>query len=435
MEQPRTRRERREMERARAEAEQARQASQPDATVQMPAQNSTPTHDQETQVHQPAFPQAGGSQRAPHESQPAPESDQPTEQFAPVTLPQTAYQAPAASRPFIRPAERSATSGTPTNQYGVQSQPFHGVPQEAPYAGPAGATSGGEYTVQTAVQPRVQDEPLPTRAQKRAQDQAEERAENSAETRAQHRKQKPERQPLGVVRGTIRTFGELCITAGLIMILFVVWQLWWTDIEANRDNENLASTLVTQWKDNPRDKLPDDPDTPVVAQTPEENKAFGIMYVPRFGDDYYRTIAEGVQLEPVLNRMGMGHYPSTARPGEVGNFAMAGHRVTYGKPLNLIAEMRPGDPVVIQTQEGFYTYTMRNFEIILPDATEVLAPVPAFPEYKGKERLMTLTACNPMFSARERYVIYAELTEWRPASEGPPDAIKDSAAFKKAGGQ
>ena len=404
MEQPRTRRERREMERARAEAEQARQASQPDATVQMPAQNSTPTHDQETQVHQPAFAQAGGSQRVPHESQPAPESDQPTEQFAPVTLPQTAYQAPAASRPFIRPAERSATSG-------------------------------GEYTAQTAVQPRVQDEPLPTRAQKRAQDQAEERAENSAETRAQHRKQKPERQPLGVVRGTIRTFGELCITAGLIMILFVVWQLWWTDIEANRDNENLASTLVTQWKDNPRDKLPDDPDTPVVAQTPEENKAFGIMYVPRFGDDYYRTIAEGVQLEPVLNRMGMGHYPSTARPGEVGNFAMAGHRVTYGKPLNLIAEMRPGDPVVIQTQEGFYTYTMRNFEIILPDAAEVLAPVPAFPEYKGKERLMTLTACNPMFSARERYVIYAELTEWRPASQGPPDAIKDSEAFKKAGGQ
>ena len=377
MEQPRTRRERREMERARAEAEQARQASHSDATAQMPVYDSaTPTH------------------------------DQPTEQFTPVTLPQTAYQAPAASRPFIRPAERGGTSG---------AEP--------------GGTSGAEPMAQTAVQPRVQDQPLPTRAEKRAQEQAETRAQKRTQN------QKPERQPLGVVRGTIRTFGELCITAGLIMILFVVWQLWWTDIEANRDNENLASTLVTQWKDNPRDKTPEDPDTPVVAQTPEENKAFGIMYVPRFGDDYYRTIAEGVQLEPVLNRMGMGHYPSSARPGEVGNFAMAGHRVTYGKPLNLIAEMRPGDPVVIQTQEGFYTYTMRNFEIILPDQTEVLAPVPAFPDYKGKERLMTLTACNPMFSARERYVIYAELTEWRPAADGPPDVIKDSAAFKKAGGQ
>lgn len=402
MEQPRTRRERREMERARAEAEQARQAAQPAS--------------------------GGATGAGVAGAGPAPESGQPTEQFSPVTLPQTAYQAPAASRPFIRPAEPSGTSATAYNSYstqpGAQHNPQPGAHEEIDHTQPFQAVQG---CPEDHAQARPQDEPLPTRAQKRAQDQV---------AHAQHRKnQKPERRPLGVVRGTIRTFGELCITAGLIMILFVVWQLWWTDIEANRDNENLASNLVTQWKDNPRDKTPEDPDTPVIAQTPEENQAFGIMYVPRFGDDYYRTIAEGVQLEPVLNRMGMGHYPSSARPGEVGNFAMAGHRVTYGKPLNLIAEMRPGDPVVIQTQEGFYTYTMRNFDIILPDQTEVLAPVPGFPEYKGKERLMTLTACNPMFSARERYVIYAELTEWRPASEGPPDAIKDSAAFKKAGGQ
>lgn len=399
MEQPRTRRERREMERARAEAEQARQAAQP------------------------ASGQSGAGGAGAGGAGPAPESDQPTEQFSPVTFPQTAYQAPAASRPFIRPAEPGATSAA-TNSYNAQPGAQPGAHEDIDQTQPFQAV---QARAQDHTQTRSQDEPLPTRAQKRAQNQA---------AHAQHRRnQKPERQPLGVVRGTIRTFGELCITAGLIMILFVVWQLWWTDIEANRDNENLASNLVTQWKDNPRDKTPDDPDTPVIAQTPEENQAFGIMYVPRFGDDYYRTIAEGVQLEPVLNRMGMGHYPSSARPGEVGNFAMAGHRVTYGKPLNLIAEMRPGDPVVIQTQEGFYTYTMRNFDIILPDQTEVLAPVPGFPEYKGKERLMTLTACNPMFSARERYVIYAELTEWRPASEGPPDAIKDSAAFKKAGGQ
>ncbi|MDK8346733.1 class E sortase [Brevibacterium sp. UMB1308A] len=407
MEQPRTRRERREMERARAEAEQARQATQP-------ASGGT------------SGAEAGGV------GGPAPESDQPTQQFSPVTFPQTAYQAPAASRPFIRPAEPNATSAAANNSYNAQPGAQHnsqpgaqpGIQGDIDQTQPFQAV---QARPQDQAGQRPQDEPLPTRAQKRAQDQA---------AHAQHRRnQKPERQPLGVVRGTIRTFGELCITAGLIMILFVVWQLWWTDIEANRDNENLASNLVTQWKDNPRDKTPDDPDTPVIAKTPEENQAFGIMYVPRFGDDYYRTIAEGVQLEPVLNRMGMGHYPSSARPGEVGNFAMAGHRVTYGKPLNLIAEMRPGDPVVIQTQEGFYTYTMRNFDIILPDQTEVLAPVPGFPEYKGKERLMTLTACNPMFSARERYVIYAELTEWRPASEGPPDAIKDSAAFKKAGGQ
>ena len=149
------------------------------------------------------------------------------------------------------------------------------------------------------------------------------------------------------------------------------------------------------------------------------------------GDDYYRTLAEGVDLEPVLNRMGVGRYPNSAMPGEVGNFSVAGHRVTYGKPFNQIAKLQPGDEIVVQTKDGFYTYTFRNFDIILPDAVEVLAPVPDQPEYKGKDRILTLTACNPMFSARERYIAYAELTEWRPAADGPPEAIKDSKAYDK----
>ncbi|MBU5890006.1 hypothetical protein JVV71_22105, partial [Vibrio cholerae O1] len=69
--------------------------------------------------------------------------------------------------------------------------------------------------------------------------------------------------------------------------------------------------------------------------------------------------------------------------------------------------------------------------IILPDAIEVLAPVPDQPEYKGKDRILTLTACNPMFSARVRYIAYADLTEWTPASEGVPDSIKDSKAYER----
>lgn len=245
------------------------------------------------------------------------------------------------------------------------------------------------------------------------------------------RKQRPEREPLGPVRGTIRTFGELCITAGLVLILFVVWQLWWTDIEANHDNEVLADELTQDWANQDPNELPDDPEEPVVADPVEKNHAFGIFYIPRFGDDYYRTAAEGVDLEPVLNRMGVGRYPNSAMPGEVGNFSIAGHRVTYGKPLNQIAKLRPGDEIIVQTKDGFYTYTFRNFDIILPDAVEVLAPVPNEPEYKGKDRILTMTACNPMFSARERYIAYAELTNWTPAQDGPPDNIKDSKAYDK----
>nr|WP_275901994.1 class E sortase [Brevibacterium zhoupengii] len=256
-------------------------------------------------------------------------------------------------------------------------------------------------------------------------------APNDGSRRTNRRRQKPEREPLGPVRGTIRTFGELCITAGMVLILFVVWQLWWTDIEANRDNEQLADKLAQDWQNQDPNELPDDPDEPVVADPVEKNNAFGIFYIPRFGDDYYRTVAEGVDLEPVLNRMGVGRYPNSAMPGEVGNFSIAGHRVTYGKPLNQIAQLRPGDEIIVQTKDGFYTYTFRNFDIILPDAVEVLAPVPSEPKFKGKDRILTMTACNPMFSARERYVAYAELTDWTPAGDGAPDNIKDSKAYDK----
>ncbi|HCG54609.1 MULTISPECIES: class E sortase [Brevibacterium] len=256
-------------------------------------------------------------------------------------------------------------------------------------------------------------------------------ADRDGGRRSRGRKQKPEREPLGPVRGTIRTFGELCITAGMVLILFVVWQLVWTDFEANRDNEVLADKLTEDWSNQDPNELPDDPDEPVVADPVEKNHAFGIFYIPRFGDDYYRTAAEGVDLEPVLNRMGVGRYPNSAMPGEVGNFSIAGHRVTYGKPLNQIAKLRPGDEIVVQTKDGFYTYTFRNFDIILPDAVEVLAPVPNEPTYKGKDRILTMTACNPMFSARERYIAYAELTDWTPAGNGAPENIKDSKAYDK----
>nr|WP_253719810.1 class E sortase [Brevibacterium renqingii] len=250
-------------------------------------------------------------------------------------------------------------------------------------------------------------------------------------TGRRRRGQSRQREPLGPIRGTVRTFGELCITAGLVLILFVVWQLWWTDIQANRDNEVLADELTQDWANQDPNELPDDPDEPVVADPVEKNHAFGIFYIPRFGDDYYRTVAEGVDLEPVLNRMGVGRYPNSAMPGEVGNFSVAGHRVTYGKPFNQIAKLRPGDEIIVQTKDGFYTYTFRNFDIILPDAVEVLSPVPDEPEYKGKDRILTMTACNPMFSARERYVAYAELTDWTPAQDGPPKNIKDSKAYDK----
>lgn len=310
-----------------------------------------------------------------------------------------------------REAEAAAANGAPTAVY---------------------SDSPPVYPDSTQVQPAVNSGTDPRLGASAGAAAAERPGQRDGDRRSRRRKQqKPEREPLGPVRGTIRTFGELCITAGMVLILFVVWQLWWTDIEANRDNEVLADQLTEDWSNQDPNELPDDPDEPVVADPVEKNHGFGIFYIPRFGDDYYRTVAEGVDLEPVLNRMGVGRYPNSAMPGEVGNFSIAGHRVTYGKPLNQIAQLRPGDEIIVQTKDGFYTYTFRNFDIILPDAVEVLAPVPNEPKFKGKDRILTMTACNPMFSARERYVAYAELTDWTPAGDGAPENIKDSKAYDK----
>ncbi|WP_169250805.1 class E sortase [Brevibacterium sp. 'Marine'] len=318
-----------------------------------------------------------------------------------------------------REAEAAAAQGEPTAVYSdappvyEQPQPTHAQPTHAQttQAMPAVPQGHGGQSTQGRL--------------------GEDQPQNRPVTRRRRRRQPAEKEPLGPIRGTVRTFGELCITAGLVLILFVVWQLWWTDIQANRDNEVLADELTQDWANQDPNELPDDPDEPVVAEPVGKNEAFGIFYIPRFGDDYYRTVAEGVDLEPVLNRMGVGRYPNSAMPGEVGNFSVAGHRVTYGKPFNQIANLRPGDEIIVQTKDGFYTYTFRNFDIILPDAVEVLSPVPDAPDFKGKDRILTMTACNPMFSARERYVAYAELTDWTPAGNGAPDSIKDSKAYDK----
>lgn len=230
----------------------------------------------------------------------------------------------------------------------------------------------------------------------------------------------------------VGVLGEIMLTLGVLLGLFVVWQLWWTDVVADDQQAQIVEDLGWARVDPPSPDAPAAPDAPAltprtdaapVLAEPPTATTFATLRVPRWGPDYVRPISQGTDRRQVLDVLGLGHYEGTAMPGEVGNFAVAGHRTTYGKPLNRVEELVVGDPLVVQTEDTWYVYTVTETRIVRPDQTEVIAPVPGDPEAVPTERMMTLTTCHPMYSARQRYIVHAKLAYWLPTSEGTPPEI------------
>ena len=151
------------------------------------------------------------------------------------------------------------------------------------------------------------------------------------------------------------------------------------------------------------------------------------MYVPRFGEGSQRTIAEGVGPD-VLNSFetGVGHYPGTQLPGEVGNFAIAAHRSAYGGGMHEIDQLQLGDAIHIQTRDAWYTYRFRDLEYVTPETTQVLAAVPHHPELAPTDRIVTLTSCNPLHSTAERIIAYGVYDEFFPRADGVPTEIESN---------
>ena len=232
------------------------------------------------------------------------------------------------------------------------------------------------------------------------------------------------------VRATVGVVGELLVTAGVLTLLFVVWQLYWTDVTSGRAQAATVTSLQQTWDSAPApDPVPSAsagtpaPATPVpdVDQTPPTGDAFAIVYVPRFGADYAVPVVEGTGTEEL--KEGIGHYAGTALPGEAGNLALAGHRVTYGKPLNLIADLQEGDAVVVATATQWFTYRVTAHEIVSPKQVSVIAPVPDQPGVEPSQAFLTFTACHPLHSARQRYVVHALLESVQDRSAGPPASL------------
>jgi sortase A len=235
----------------------------------------------------------------------------------------------------------------------------------------------------------------------------------------------------------VGVFGELLLTAGALILLFLGWQLWWNDAIMAGHQSTAASDLSAEWLAQARaqqaDATPPAPaeyGEPVVGPASYANgESFAVMFVPRFGEGSQRRIAEGTGLD-VLNSeyLGVGHYPGTQMPGEVGNFAIASHRSAYGGGMHEIEQLQLGDAIYIQTKDGWYTYRFRDFEYVTPDTVDVLAPVPHHPELTPTDRIITLTTCNPLYSTDERIIAYGVLESWQPSAAGPPSDIAAAVA-------
>lgn len=220
------------------------------------------------------------------------------------------------------------------------------------------------------------------------------------------------------MRRAVGWVGELAITLGVVVLLFVAWQLWWTDLASDREATRVVATLEDEFASAPVTA------TPLPASgIPEgigDDGAFAIMRIPRFGADYARPLIEGTDRAVLV--VGLGHYVGTAGPGQVGNFAVAGHRTTYGRPFHDVDRLRDGDRVVVETVDTVHVYEVTSRDVVLPTDVEVIAPVPDDPGAAPTQALITLTSCHPKYSATERFVVHGRLVQSVPRPQWDPSA-------------
>lgn len=267
------------------------------------------------------------------------------------------------------------------------------------------------------------------------------------------------------VRATIRGLGQLFITAGIVVLLFVVYELWVTNVFGEQKQSAAAAALEKLWEPtgavttSGTQVVVTSAGATVVVTDPEQltvdpaerqphyqtlaGAGFARMYVPAFGPDFQLTIIEGTDENDLY--AGPGHYSDTELPGQPGNFAMAGHRVNKGAPFNDLGLLKSCDAIVVETQDDWFVYRVLPMqdeaaswaataqphcadvpaqtgqysgvygrEITSPSDYAQVLPVPHVNSSTvppNAERLITLTTCNPKFSDRERMIIHGILVK------------------------
>lgn len=228
------------------------------------------------------------------------------------------------------------------------------------------------------------------------------------------------------MRVFVRSVSELCITVGTLIVLFVVYVLFWTGVKADGVMNDQIDQLQQQWsKGTVREPSAG---SGALASPPKPaaygyGRPFAIMYIPRLGFTWNKPVLEGTGTD-VLKK-GIAHYARTARLGQEGNFAVAGHRRTYGDPFKDFPKLRSGDAVVLTDGTTWFTYRIDKGPYkTVPTDVEVIDPVPRKSGYTRPGRYLTLTTCDPEWGHSHRLIVWAHLDSTQPVEAGEPRALR-----------
>ncbi|MGP3978655.1 class E sortase [Streptomyces sp. 8N114] len=221
----------------------------------------------------------------------------------------------------------------------------------------------------------------------------------------------------GLIAGAVGVFGELLITAGLVLALFVVYSLWWTNVLADRQAKKESDRVREHWA---ADRGPGNLDT---------RDGIGFLHVPSMSSDDI-LVKKGTDPKE-LNQGIAGYYTKPVKSAlpqdQSGNFSLAAHRDGHGAKFHKIDKIDKGDPVVFETKNTWYVYKVFK---TLPQTSkynvDVLDPIPKGSGVKQRGRYITLTTCTPVYTSRYRYIVWGELVRTEDVDEDrtPPAEIR-----------
>jgi LPXTG-site transpeptidase (sortase) family protein len=216
------------------------------------------------------------------------------------------------------------------------------------------------------------------------------------------------------LRTGVRVTGEMLITLGLVVLLFAAYEVWGTSAIVDAHQDDLTTQLAHEWGPTGDPTVTPDAGPAPSPKPPVRGKPIAGLHIPRLDKNW--VVVEGVGQADI--RYAPGHYPDSAMPGEVGNFAVAGHRnrATFWR----LDELTNGDVIVVEGRTDWYVYKVDETRIVRPNQVEVVAPVPMKPGAEPTKKLLTLTTCNPKFDNYQRLIVHAELSRTQAKSAGRP---------------